>query len=172
MTSKDKQKTIEVSNVAYEVTGNGIPGRPPDQQLVLRKTTRTKHVVDEIGEDASTTVAAWPLGTEFRQKPVYSVTVTNADQLAPTTPANVMATTESSNEVDLTWNFSADPGTNATGVKAYNVYRDGVFLLQVAASNNFTADTSVRPSTTNNYIVTAVDYAYNQSTPSSQADAP
>ena len=72
---KDKQQTIEISRVAYEVTGTGIPGHPADERLVLRKSTRTKHVVDDIGEEASTTVEAWPLGVDFRQKPLYTLKV-------------------------------------------------------------------------------------------------
>ncbi len=76
---KDNQQTVEISNVAYEVTSAGIPGRPTDERLVLRKTTHTKHVVDDIGEEATTTVEAWPLGTDFRQKPVYALKVDGVD---------------------------------------------------------------------------------------------
>src|SRR5437660_1366572 len=72
LSAKDKEQTVEISNVAYEVTGTGTPGRPLGERMVLRKTTRTKHVIDDIGEEASTTVEAWPLGTDFRQKPIYS----------------------------------------------------------------------------------------------------
>ena len=72
---KDNQETIEISNVAYEVTGTAVPGRPAIERLVLRKSTRTKHVVDDIGEEASTTVEAWPLGVDFRQKPLYTLKV-------------------------------------------------------------------------------------------------
>src|SRR5450432_2169960 len=61
--TKEKEQVIEISNVAYEVTGTAIPGRASDERLVLRKTTRTKYIVDEIGEEATTTVEAWPLGT-------------------------------------------------------------------------------------------------------------
>jgi hypothetical protein len=72
---EDDAETITISNVAYEVTGSGIPGRPRDEQLVLRKTTRTKQVVDDIGMEASTMVEAWPLGVDFKQKPLYALTV-------------------------------------------------------------------------------------------------
>jgi hypothetical protein len=72
---KDNQETIEITNVAYELTGNGIPGRPRDERLVLRKTSHTREIVDEIGMEASTTIQAWPLGVDLRQKPLYSLTV-------------------------------------------------------------------------------------------------
>jgi hypothetical protein len=75
LSTKGKEQTVEISNVAYEVTGTAIPGRPSNERLVLRETTHTKHVIDEIGEEASTTVEAWPLGTDFRQKPIYTLKV-------------------------------------------------------------------------------------------------
>jgi hypothetical protein len=76
---KDKQETIEITNVDYELTGSGIPGRPRNERLVLRKATRTKEVVDEIGMEASTTIQAWPLGVDLKQKPLYSLTVPGVD---------------------------------------------------------------------------------------------
>jgi hypothetical protein len=79
---EDQSEVVEISNVAYEVVGQGIPGRPPNERLVLRKSTRTKHVIDDIGMEASTTVEAWPLGVDFKQKPVYSMTIDGVD---PTT---------------------------------------------------------------------------------------
>ncbi|HLX43068.1 MAG TPA: hypothetical protein VKR43_06525 [Bryobacteraceae bacterium] len=76
---EDKLPTIEITNVSYEIVGQGIPGRPQDQRLVLRKTTRTRQVVDEIGMEASTTVDAWPLGVDLKQKPIYSLNVDGVD---------------------------------------------------------------------------------------------
>ena len=49
VTTKNKEQTVEISNVVYEVTGTGNP------LLVLRKSTRTKQVLSDIGEDATTT---------------------------------------------------------------------------------------------------------------------
>lgn len=73
VTTKDKEQTVEISNVVYEVTGTGNP------LLVLRKSTRTKQVLSDIGEDATTTVEAWRLGTDFRQKPLYVVKTNGVD---------------------------------------------------------------------------------------------
>jgi hypothetical protein len=76
VTTKDKDQTaIEISNVAYEVTGTGNP------LLVLRKSTRTKEVLGDIGKDATTTVEAWNLGTDFRQKPLYVVKTEGIDPI-------------------------------------------------------------------------------------------
>jgi hypothetical protein len=77
--NKDGQQTVEITNVAYEVTSTGVPGRPQNERLLLRTTTRTKQVVDEIGMDASTTVEAWPLGVDPKQKPLYSLKVAGMD---------------------------------------------------------------------------------------------
>jgi hypothetical protein len=77
--NKDGQQSVEITNVAYEVTGTGVPGRPQDERLLLRSTTRTKQVVDEIGTEASTTVEAWPLGVDPKQKPLYALKAAGVD---------------------------------------------------------------------------------------------
>ena len=76
---KDGQQTVEITNVAYEVTSTAVPGRPQNERLLLRTTTRTKQVVDEIGMEASTTVEAWPLGVDPKQKPLYALKVEGVD---------------------------------------------------------------------------------------------
>jgi hypothetical protein len=78
--SVDKSsETVEITNVAFEVVGPGIPGRPMAERLVLRKTTEMKQVFGAIGREATTTIAAWPLGSDFTQKPVYSINVYGTD---------------------------------------------------------------------------------------------
>src|SRR5689334_23780926 len=52
----------------------------PYTTLFRSKTTKTKHVIDDIGIEASTTVEAWPLGAELKQKPLYSLTVSIPDR--------------------------------------------------------------------------------------------
>jgi hypothetical protein len=77
--NKDGQQTVEITNVAYEVTSTAVPGRPQNERLLLRTTTATRQVVDEIGMDASTTVEAWPLGVDPKQKPLYVLKVAGVD---------------------------------------------------------------------------------------------
>src|SRR6204780_630204 len=77
--NKDGQQTVEIANVAYEVTSTGVPGRPQNERLLLRTTTRSKQVVDEIGMEAPTTVEAWPLGVDPSQKPLYALKVQGVD---------------------------------------------------------------------------------------------
>jgi hypothetical protein len=76
---KDGQEIIEITNVTYDLTGSGIPGLPGEQHLALRMTTRSKQVIDEIGMEATTTVEAWPLGVDLKQKPLYAVTASGVD---------------------------------------------------------------------------------------------
>jgi hypothetical protein len=77
--NKDGQQTVDIANVAYEVTSSGVPGRPQNERLLLRTTTRTKQVVDDIGTEASTTVDAWPLGVDPKQKPMYTLKAEGVD---------------------------------------------------------------------------------------------
>jgi hypothetical protein len=77
--NQDGQQTVDIANVAYEVTGSGVPGRPQNERLLLRTTTRTKQVVDDIGMEASTMVEAWPLGVDPKQKPLYTLKTDGVD---------------------------------------------------------------------------------------------
>jgi hypothetical protein len=65
-TVKGDEKTVEITNVHYEVVNS---------DLVLRATTKSKQVIGDIGTEASTTTEAWKLGTDLKEKPLYSVTV-------------------------------------------------------------------------------------------------
>jgi len=77
--NKDGQSTVEIANVAYVVTSTGVPDRPQNERLLLRTATRTKQVIDEIGVEASTTVEAWPLGVDPKQKPLYTLRAGGVD---------------------------------------------------------------------------------------------
>ena len=107
----------------------------------------------------------------YRVAGVAATIAASPDKTAPSVPTGLAPTTASSIQVNLTWNASVDGGTNASGVKGYNVYRNGIFLKQVAAPGTSAADTGLTPLTTLNYAVSAVDNAYNQSARSSSASA-
>ncbi len=72
MSVKDGSQTVEISNVIYEVTSEIVPGRP-GKRLLLRQTQRSKQVLDEIGMEGETTLEAWPLGVDVREKPLYTI---------------------------------------------------------------------------------------------------
>jgi len=75
-------EAVETKNIVFELVGAAIPGRPVNERLVLRKTTRTKQVIDEVGMEAATTVESWPLGVDLKEKPLYSITVEGVDPSA------------------------------------------------------------------------------------------
>jgi len=72
---EDGADVIEITNVQFELAGSAIPGRPRDEHLILRKTTKTREVIGDIGMQASSVVEAWPLGADLKDKPLYVVTV-------------------------------------------------------------------------------------------------
>ncbi len=57
-TNKDGQKIIDIRNVRYGVSGEGVPGLPPEQRLLLRISTRNRQVLDEVGIRATVLLEA------------------------------------------------------------------------------------------------------------------
>jgi chitodextrinase len=89
-----------------------------------------------------------------------AVTVTTLaapDASPPSTPTNVTATGVSPTAINVTWSASTDN----VGVTLYKVYRDGVFVANVAAPG-FT-DQGLTPSTSYDYRVRAYDANNNPS---------
>jgi hypothetical protein len=77
--AKGDEKTVEIHNVAFEVTSEQVPGRPPKERLLLRKTSVAKQIEGDEGEEATTTIEAWPLGADLKTKPIYSLTLTGRE---------------------------------------------------------------------------------------------
>jgi hypothetical protein len=73
------EEIVEIANVAWQVTGTDIPGRPKNERLVLRTTASERQVLGDIGSDAKVTVEAWPMGADLQSKPLYSVTQTGLE---------------------------------------------------------------------------------------------
>jgi hypothetical protein len=73
------EETVEIHNVNYEVTGDHVPGRPPEERLVLRKTVHIKEVLGDKGIEATVALEAWPLGAGLEQKPLYTITLDGVD---------------------------------------------------------------------------------------------
>src|SRR5438093_478418 len=76
----------------------------------------------------------------YRVASVASTMSGGKDKTAPTSPTNLTASAVSCSQVNLSWGASSDTGSNATGVKGYNIYRNGVFLQQVLAPATSTSD--------------------------------
>jgi hypothetical protein len=75
LTPKGTEQVLEICNVSFEVTGDFVPGRPRGERLLLRKTVLSTQYLGEKGQEATTTLEAWPLGVDLAQKPLYSVKV-------------------------------------------------------------------------------------------------
>jgi hypothetical protein len=63
-TAKGDEKTIEITNVVYDLT---------QSDLVTRSTSNIKRNLGDIGVEATTTIEAWKLGADLKTKPVYTV---------------------------------------------------------------------------------------------------
>jgi hypothetical protein len=63
-TTKGDEKTIEITNVVYDLT---------QSDLVTRSTSNIKRNLGDIGVEATTTIEAWKLGADLKTKPVYTV---------------------------------------------------------------------------------------------------
>ena len=94
-------------------------------------------------------------------RPQLTVVCTSVapDTLAPSAPANLSGTAPSNSEIDLTWSSSTDN----LAVEAYRIYRNGDLIGSVPSSATSFQDTTVSPSSTYGYRVTAIDGANNES---------
>lgn len=88
---------------------------------------------------------------------ILNVIVNNPDISAPTTP--ILSETHTNSTVTLTSNNATD----IVGVVSYDIYKNGVFLInKISATLNYT-DTTVSPGNTYTYYVQAKDGAGNKS---------
>lgn len=91
--------------------------------------------------------------------PTPAVRSWTVDTTAPSVPTGLQPTATTSTSVSLSWNASSDAG----GVAAYDLTRNGTALTTVGASSTTYTDTSVTPSTQYVYAVRARDNAGNPS---------
>lgn len=77
--TKDDHQIVTITNVTYHEVDPYIPGRTPPERLVLRNTTQTKEVSDDMGIEAKVTVEAWPLGTDLAKNPRYTISLEGKD---------------------------------------------------------------------------------------------
>ncbi len=77
-TAADGSESVEIRNVTFEIVTN-VPGRPPSDRLLLRKTVRSKEVFGDIGVQASVTLEAWRFGDDLKQKPLYTLNTSGTE---------------------------------------------------------------------------------------------
>jgi hypothetical protein len=75
LTTKGAERTIQVHNVAYQYTNTRVPGRPQDEELLLRITTHSQEIIGDIPEPGRVTLEAWPFGGDLHQKAVYTIQI-------------------------------------------------------------------------------------------------
>ncbi|MBI5777891.1 MAG: Ig-like domain repeat protein [Planctomycetes bacterium] len=94
-----------------------------------------------------------------------ATTLTPPDTSAPSIPTGLIATTVSSNQIDIIWNAPTDN----VAVVGYKVYRNGALCSTLYATNY--SDTGLTSATTYNYTVAAYDATGNTSAYSNMAVA-
>src|ERR1051326_5339909 len=94
----------------------------------------------------------------------------NTDPSAPSVPTGLTTTPFSCSQMRVSWNASTD-NSGGSGVKGYNLYRNGVYLKQVLAPATTTSDIGLTGSTEYSYTIFAVDDANNASAKSAAVSA-
>ena len=88
--------------------------------------------------------------------------IDTTDVTAPSVPAGLTATANSSSQINLAWSAATDE----VGVKGYKVYRDGTYIKATTATSML--NTGLTASTQYCYQISAYDAAGNESTKSTE----
>jgi len=102
-------------------------------------------------------VAAYDAAGNTSAQSLAVATATLADTTAPNAPASLTATSNSTSQVNLSWQAPTDN----VGVTGYNLYRDGVKVASLTGTSY--SDTGLSSGTAYAYNVSAVDAASNES---------
>ncbi len=126
-------------------------------------TTYTNTNVSPSTAYSYTVSAQDAAGNSSAQSSIVSVTTPQApDTTAPTAPANLVGNATDQTHIALSWSASTDN----VGITSYKVYRNGTLLVTTGVNSSY-VDSSVSPSTTYSYTVSAQDAAGNSSAQSS-----
>ncbi|MFL6139092.1 MAG: fibronectin type III domain-containing protein [Frankiaceae bacterium] len=154
--------TDDIGVVSYDIVRDGQTiGHADGTATTYADTTvtaGTTHAYAVVARDAAGNASP-------PSAPVSVTTPGGADTTPPTAPGNLSAAAAGPNEVDLSWTASTD----AVGVTAYEVSRDGALVATLPGGSTGYADTAVSPATTYAYSVAARDAAGNRSSPSGPA---
>ncbi|WP_139490320.1 M6 family metalloprotease domain-containing protein [Brevibacillus dissolubilis] len=82
------------------------------------------------------------------------------DRTAPTAPGNLQSTARTASTITLNWTASTD---SHSGLATYKLYRNGVYLTDIAPSLTSYTDGGLATSTSYSYYLSAVDQMGNQS---------
>ena len=126
-------------------------------------------IIVVVATACPTTTTTTTTTTTSTTKPptTTSTTTLPPDTTAPSTPTGLTAAASSCSQINLSWNAATDTG--GSGLKGYDVYRDGAFLKRVLVPATSTSDTGLAGSTVYSYAVKAIDNALNASGSSATA---
>lgn len=148
--------TDNVGVVGYQVFRNGgtqpvaTVVTPSYQDINLTPATVYSYTVRAI--DAAGNVSG--LSTQ-----ASATTLQLPDTTPPSTPINVVASTTSSTQINLTWGASIDN----IGISSYQVFRNGGTSPIATVTSASFSDTGLIPSTVYSYTVRAIDTSGNYS---------
>lgn len=159
--------TDNVGIAGYNVYRNGIK---INSSLVVGTT-----YTDSAASQSSTytyTVRAVDIAANLSAVSSGASAITGAcpDTTPPTKPGNVSVTVLSCSSVRINWSASSD-GVGGSGVKGYNVYRDGIKINGSLIVGTTYTDSALTENTTYSYRVEAVDVANNISQKSTAVSA-
>src|SRR5436309_1136933 len=162
--------------LATTTSGGCYPGRYTTSNTGLTASTTYYYsvaAVDKAGNASAPSVwvsAALPACvTATTVTTSTSTTLVSGDRTAPAMPTGVTASAATCSQINLTWKASTD--TRGSGLRGYNVYRNGVYLKQVLTPAISSADGGLAASTVYSYAVRAVDNAGNASAMSATASS-
>ena len=160
--------------LATTTSGGCYPGRYTTSNTGLTASTTYYYsvaAVDKAGNASAPSVwvsAALPACvTATTVTTSTSTTLVSGDRTAPAMPTGLKAAAATCSQINLTWLASTDTG--GSGLKGYNVYRNGVYMKQVLAPATSSSDGGLAASTVYSYAVKAVDNAGNASAMSTTA---
>lgn len=159
----------ETARTSASVTLGWTPSQEPDSDLGA-------YTIYKDGSAVGATTSTTYTDTAFDPVvgPVYSVVATNAagltsagctyldtaDPVPPTCPENLLASGVTQTSATLNWLPAQD---TKSGLKQYKVYRNDLFLANVAAGTTTYTDSTLLSNTPYNFAVRAEDWAGNYS---------
>ena len=122
--------------------------------LVLNASTG---VIDLSASLPGNYVVTYTVGSCGYYNDTFNILITGPDTVAPSAPTNLAANNIGYTTVDLSWTASTDN----FGVTGYDIYQDGVFLINVVGTSHQV--TGLSDSTNYSFYVIARDAANNSS---------
>jgi fibronectin type 3 domain-containing protein len=155
-------------NPSTDLSGTGLSGYKIYRngslltQVAAPGTNATDNGLSPSTSNLYSVSAVDNTGQESAQSGTITVTTPGcADTTPPSVPTGLTGGATTCTNAGLSWNASTDTG--GSGLKGYNLYRNSIFVAQIAAPTTSYSDSGLNPSTSYIYTVAAIDNANNQS---------